>query len=392
MSVDEVVALSSRFSDMADQVFHRMPLYRRLCEGAAADRDVVERLLLAHPDQRAPNLLLAAVHDVLLASGGEDPLAEWYPSLASHAARTGVRTRPVGHGDADPWPHFRRLALEDPVVERHLRTRATQTNEVGRTLALVPALFDAASNAGSAPTGGIRPLGLVEVGASAGLNLRLDAYGYRYHLAPGQADRGEVTGSVEAIGSAARLVLECQLRGSLVPKLPAAPLPLASAVGIDRNPLEVNDAEDARWLEACQWPEEGERLERLRSAIALAQDDPPKVVPGDAVADVARHVLEVPPHALPVVIATWTLAYLPVVGQQALLAELDQVAEQRDLAMVLSEQPERVPGIPIPPRPDGQPDGRATALVRVEWRGGERTAHRLADQHPHGTWIEWLAT
>ena len=40
---------------------------------------------------------------------------------------------------------------------------------------------------------------------------------------------------------------------------------------------------------------------------------------------------------------------------------------------------------------DGQPDGRAIALVRLEWRDGERTAVRLADQHPHGNWLEWLA-
>ena len=41
--------------------------------------------------------------------------------------------------------------------------------------------------------------------------------------------------------------------------------------------------------------------------------------------------------------------------------------------------------------PDGRPDGAATALVRVDWRDGARTQHRLADQHPHGTWLEWLA-
>ena len=60
------------------------------------------------------------------------------------------------------------------------RTRSTQTNEVGRCAALLPALTQLAVDAPGAPHGGGRPLGLVEVGASAGLNLLVDRYGYEY--------------------------------------------------------------------------------------------------------------------------------------------------------------------------------------------------------------------
>ena len=84
------------------------------------------------------------------------------------------------------------------------------------------------------------------------------------------------------------------------------------------------------------------------------------------------------------------LAYLPAARQRELLAVLDQVGAERDVALVFAEQPERVPDLPIPARPDGQPDGRATALVRMAWDGGDRTAERLADLHPHARWMEWL--
>ncbi len=386
--VSDAPGIANRFRVFAEQVVPRLPLYRRLCEGAADDLDVCARLLVAEPDQRTPNLLLAAVHDVLLA-GALEPLAGWYPSVPGRNPSPAARSRPVGRGDDDPWPHFRRLALEDPTVAEHLRTRRTQTNEVGRSAALFPGLFQATSAASSAPPGALRPLGIVEIGASAGLNLHPGAYGYRYTVSPRSERAGEV---ITAVGTSSRLMLDCELRGDLIPPLPEGALPIASAVGLDVRPVDLADPADARWLEACQWPEDRARLARLRAAIALAHLDPPAVVAGDAVDDVRRLVEAVAPEALPVVVSTWVLTYLPIARQQALMAVMDEIGTDRDVAMVLSEQPERIPGVPVPPRADGQPDGRSTALVRLEWRDGQRTAVRLADQHPHGNWLEWLAT
>lgn len=388
----EVPAIAQSFQEMADQVFTRLPLYRRLCEGVAGDLDVAARLLVAPHEQRIPNLLLAAVHDVLLA-GDDDVLADWYPSVPAARGASEHTARPVGSDADDPWPHFRHLALDHPGVAERLRTRRTQTNEVGRSLTLLPALFQASLAAGSSPPGGVRPLGLVEIGASAGLNLRFEAYGYRYHLPRAETSGLQTTGTrtvIESVGDGSRLMLDCELRGPLVPPIPAGPLPIATAVGIDHHPLHVGDPDDARWLVACQWPEETARLDRLRSAIAQAQEQPPVVEVGDAVDDLERHVLAVPPHALPVVVSTWVLTYLSVARQRELLQVLDRIGAERDVALVFAEQPERVPGLPMPARPDGQPDGRATALVRMEWRDGDRVAVRLADQHPHGRWLEWL--
>ncbi|WP_421119073.1 DUF2332 domain-containing protein [Aquihabitans daechungensis] len=385
-AVSDAAGIAQRFRAFAEQAVPRLPLYRRLCEGAADDLDVCARLLLAEPDQRTPNLLLAAVHEVLLA-GALEPLGGWYPSIPGPNPSPHARSRPVGRGEDDPWPHFRRLALEHATVAEHLRTRSTQTNEVGRSATLFPGLFQATSAASSAPPGALRPIGIVEIGASAGLNLNPGAYGYRYTMSGRSAAPGRVH---TVVGDESRLMLDCELRGEAVPPLPEGALPVASAVGLDLHPVDVADPDDARWLEACQWPEELARLSQLRAAIALSHLRPPQVVRGDAVDDVARLVQQVPSEALPVVVSTWVLSYLPVARQQALMQVMDDLGADRDVAMVLSEQPERVPGVPVPPRPDGQPDGRSTALVRLEWRDGQRTVVRLADQHPHGRWLEWL--
>lgn len=367
---DEIGVLARHTRDFADHTARKLPLYRHLAGAVATDREVLGRLLLAHPDQRTPNLLLAAVHDVLL-SGDDDPLAAWYGSITDPV-------RPVGEGDDDPWPHFRRLALDHPVVTEHLATRAIQTNEVGRCVTLLPALAGVAATAPGAAPGGARPLGLVEVGASAGLNLLLDRYAYRY----------EPDGTV--VNGAATLELTCTVRGTRPVPVPAEVPTLASAVGLDLAPVDLSDRDAARWLVACQWPDQPERVHRARTAIALAHGDPPHVVRGDAVEDLAPLVEVVGHHALPVVVSTWVLAYLPAERQRALLRVLDALGADRDLTLVLAEQPSQVPGLDLPGRPDGRPDALATALVRLDWRDGERTAARLADQHPHGTWIEWV--
>lgn len=370
--IDEVASLAQHFQNFADHTATtNLPLYRRLADAGAHDREVVGRLLLAHPDQRTPTLLLAAVHDVLLAGDG-DPLASWYGSITDPA-------RPVGSGDDDPWPHFRRLALTDDDVAERLRTRSTQTNEVGRCGALLPALAGVAATAPGAPADGARPIGLVEIGASAGLNLLFDRYGYRYEP------------SGQEVQSSSPLTLTCTLRGGRRAPIPDRPPPVASRVGLDLHPVDLSDRDQARWLVACQWPDQPERVHQARTAIALAHGDAPRVVAGDAVDDLAPLVEAVGDYALPVVIATWALSYLPVDRRRDLDALLDRLGAERDHTLVFAEQPSMVAGLPVPPRPDGQPDALATALVRVDWRNGVRSATRLADLHPHGTWMEWLA-
>ena len=367
----EVGRLALAFQEFADHAALKLPLYRYLAERAVEDHEVAARLLLARGTQRIPNLLFAAVHDVLLGGKGHD-LGAWYGSLTDPV-------RPIGDGDDDPWPHFRHLALTDNHVAHSLRTRSTQTNEVGRCTALLPALAQVGADAPGSPPGGFRPLGLVEVGASAGLNLLFDHYGYRYE--PGDRE----------VHPDSPLTLSCTLRGHHRPPIPSEAPPIASRVGLDLSPVDLTDRLQARWLVACQWPDQPERLHRARTAIALAHGDPPLVLVGDAVDDLAPLVEGIGDYALPVVVATWALAYLSVERQEAFMAELDRLATGRDLTLILAERPAFVPGLLVPPRPDGVADGLATALVRVDWREGTRTAVRLADLHPHGIWLEWLA-
>lgn len=396
------------FQLWVDGAVSKLPLYRRLCEAAASDPEVADRLLASpDPAQRLPNLLLAAVHDVVLAADPDPDVAavsQWYPSVPIVSDISWVReaapelqagdqgVRPVGEGADDPWPYFRRLALEHHGVAEHLATRQTQTNEIGRCATVLAALNRIALESG-------RPIGLVEVGASAGLNLFPDSYSYRYE--PESDQLGPSRQPIE-VGTGDGIVLTCRMRGEGRPNLSGAPPRIVSRIGIDLHPIDVTDARQARWLIACQWPDEPDRVARAVAAIDLARANfdglGPVVQRGDAVTQAASLVEQVDPNAVAVVLSTWVQSYLSADQQQALAESLDVIGQQRDLSFVYAEQPALIPGLAamglVPPQPPGRIEGPVetgvSALVSVDWRDGERVAHRLANQHPHGRWMEWL--
>ncbi len=71
-----------------------------------------------------------------------------------------------------------------------------------------------------------------------------------------------------------------------MPVPPAHP-PIAASIGLDTDPIDVSDPLQARWLEACVWPDQVERFERLGVAIEIANRVGVDVRRGDAIDGVA---------------------------------------------------------------------------------------------------------
>ena len=117
------------------------------------------------------------------------------------------------------------------------------------------------------------PIALHELGASAGLNLNLDRFGYRY----GEVMRGEPSSPVR-----------------LAPRWHGAPPPdatvtIARRIGNDIAPIDVTARSGRERLLAYAWPDQPERIARLEAALAIAAAHPPPIEPGDAAAFVERH-------------------------------------------------------------------------------------------------------
>ncbi len=372
--------------------------YARICDGVASDEALLELVAGAPPDQRRPNILLAAVHFLLL-SGVDDPLAACYPTVLTWRDQDPATARQTGA--ADLFPLFAAFcARHRPAVAQLVATRATQTNEVGRCTAIFPALSAVASRVQ-------KPIAVVDLGAAAGLNLLFDRYAYDY----GNGLVGD---------AASPLVLRCGVRdgGPHDPRPPAASTPassgpstsaprtslptamptampaVAARIGIDRRPIDVRDDDQALWLLACQWPDHLDRFETASRALALARSvpDPPIVQRGDVVGDLASVVASLPADAHACLLHSWVAAYLTPREQRALADAVSRVASTRPVSWIFAEAPYEVPGLPMPP-PPGEKVRGATAVVLVDQAPGlEPAARRLADMHPHGRWLHWYGT
>jgi hypothetical protein len=253
-----------------------------------------------------------------------------------------------------------------------LSTRRIQTNEVGRAAAILPALGLAAARLG-------RPLALVELGSSAGLNLFLDRFGYDY-------------GTGRVIGDPASPVrLGCEQKGPLCAPIPTRMPMVVRRCGIDLAPVDVTDDEQCRWLEACCWPDPPERLARLRAAIALARSKPPLLHRGN-VLDVLPSVLAaVPPDAVPCILSTWMIAYLSDTERATLAEIVHGEAVRRDVVCITGEYAGVSPFVPPPARPAAIGDGRLGTLVGLSiWQAGAKDARALCWMQSHGGWIDWL--
>jgi hypothetical protein len=353
------------------------PTYAAICRSVADDAEVLGLLAGAPPTQRRPNLLLAAVHFLLL-GGADHPLAAYYDTVAAYRGTTDRQpvddpNRPgVGAAFRDFCLGHREALLE------LIATGSTQTNEVGRCTALLPAL-----NAIAAAEPG-RSLGLLDLGTSAGLNLLFDRYGYTY--------RQRSDGATATAGDPASPVqLECLVRGDL-DGLPALARPeLAGRAGLDRAPIDPHDEAGSRWLLACLWPDHLPRFARLQAALEIARADPdlPPRHTGDMIEQLGPVAATVAPGQPLVVFHSWVAAYLSPSRQRELVEAVAALSGPRPVHHLYAESPFDTPGLPTPPPPVPHRNAdTVTALVHIA-PGGRPV--RLADLHPHGRSLRWWA-
>lgn len=373
-------------------------LYRRVCEGAAGDEEVARLLTAAAPGQDRPVLLLAALHELVLRRP-EVPAARWYPSV------TGA---PVP--DGDPWPDVRAAALaHSDELRAVIATRSTQTNEVNRAVYLAPMVARAGADGPDAP------VALVEVGCSAGLLLGLDRYRVELRTSSDPANRvresrlesdsrtrdADASGGIVLGDPSSVVVCGGEARGD-VASLRGLRLPVvAERVGLDRTPVALGDAADVRWLEACLWPEVPGRLERFRAAVAVLASDPPDVVAGDMVDDLAAvgHAARAvaaaasgAPEAVHLVVtSSWSITYVERERRSLMADALAELAgDGRPVSWLTAEPPGCIPGLPPVAATEADPPGGVTVLGARRWRHGQEVPPAVwGTAHPHGEWIRW---
>ncbi len=230
---------------------------------------------------------------------------------------------------------------------------APQTNEVGRSGILYPGLMVIGHAFGPR-------MELLELGASAGLNLVLFRYGF------GNA-------SVSLGNSASPVQIRPDWRGPW----PEGPEPeIVKARGVDLNPLDLTDEATVARLTSYGWPDQPERLARLEAAIEVARAELPKLDAGDA-ADWLEQRLAEPatPGVTRVVMHTIAYQYFPEPVKARVRAALEKAGAEATREAPLAWLAFEMEGSDQP------------VLTLQLWPGHAR--RQLAVAHPHGTWIEW---
>jgi len=324
------------------------PLYARLAEGVIGDEGLKALAARAKPGQPHANLLLGAVHFLLL-RGAEHPLRRHYPDLGGGTV-----------AGEDPFPLFQDFVARNlAAVTKLVETRVTNTNEVGRS-----AVLHAGFRHLDIVSGG--PMHLIEIGPSAGLNMIWDSYGVRY------TKDGAV---VRSISPEAPLVIDCELRGDKPP--PRGPTPaVTSRVGLELNPVDLTNVDDCDWLRALMWPDQVPRLHRLERAMALFVDVRPLILHGDALELLPDVLGKLPEDDDTLVCVYHTIAvYQFSSAMKEALENILTVAGLRHEVWRLSFEF----------------DGKECMLALIRYHDGVRDERMLAHAHPHGTWMEWLA-
>lgn len=348
--------LSRWFERFAEIECPELPFYRTLSSGLAQDRELLDLLLTASPGQWRPNLLLAALHVVVLGHPDE-PFARNYGTV-------GGSFEP----GSDPMPDARRFISEHRTeIEALIATRATQTNEVNRSCLWFAALREVAAELPG------RPVALVEVGASAGLNLLVDRYAYDFGDG---TTRGDTASPVR---------LACRVVGA--PLRLDAPLEIVHRVGLDRAPVDLADPAERRWLKACIWPEQPERHRNFDAAADLVAAEPPTIVADDAVDGIADVVEAIADDCHAVIVNSWVMTYLATERRAAFDDVVDLLGTGRDLTRISAEG-EGVVGW-VPRDPSG--DEPQTVVGVRRYRDGVRVDQRAATCHPHLHWLDWRA-
>jgi hypothetical protein len=331
----------------------RSPLYERVAVAVSESDDALRAIEAAPARKRHPTVILAALHDLALAGRAPALAAAYAAGDRDAAADAAIDTL---------------LRMTDSVVAIAAR-RQTRPNETGRCAVLYPAIAEAARRVGA------NAVGLIDVGCSAGLNLNVDRVGITYS-------------SGQSLGDASSAV---QLSSSIVGDrpIPTRAMPeVVARVGIDLDPVDVTDADDARWLRACVWPDQPERVARLEAEMALAATAPPLLLKGDAVEVMPDAFARVPADALPVVVTTWALSHFSLESRLRFLHRLDEPAAGRAVAWVSAEGVGVAPAIPT--HGDRRASGHSILGLAVFDRSALR-AEAIGRCWSQGRFLAWLA-
>ena len=318
-------------------------LLRRTAEDLRAGGPAARVLEVVAADDRssAPALrLMAAVHRLAL--------ARKLPALALHLPSLG------GTANGDAWPAFRAALVDHADELRAAITRRCQTNEVGRSAALLGGYL--------LLRGEHRlPLRLLEIGSSAGLNLRVDWYRF--------------DGAGWSFGPADSPVVIAH-DSDLPASLRACDLQIAQRAGCDPAPVDPTTAEGRLTLSASVWADRPDRFARLSGALQVAAHVPVTVDAESAGTWIPRQLAQPTPGVATVVVHSAVWQYVAPGDRRAVAQALERAGSAATLAAPVAWL-----------RMEPVSHLRDMEVHLTTWPGG--IERHIADAGAHGDPVRW---
>lgn len=276
------------------------PLYEHLAYKIADDEDLLAIASSIPQGQPVPNLLLAAIHYLLLTS--HEPLTHYYASLTPSPL-------PI----LEVFPAFKAFVLSHTnELKTLLQEKLVQTNEIRRCAYLYPMMTEIYNKHQ-------QPLAFIEIGASAGLQLGMDHYNYCYN------QQLAITNTENDI------VLISKNRGETLPASLSKPPVVCQRIGIDLNPIDLRDKEECQWLQALIWPEHHERRTLFNQALPIMNELDIQLIKGDAIQLIKKLSRTVEQEAMLVVYHTHVANQIPLELRHSLLEQLKEISMERPL-------------------------------------------------------------
>jgi hypothetical protein len=315
-------------------------LYEHLAVNIAEDKEILGMCRYAREGQPVPNMLLGAVHYLLL-KGYEHPLKQFYSSI--------VKEPEHYMGAFVPFQDFC-MEYKEEVIHL-LQTKLVQTNEVRRCAYLFPAFSYVYEKIN-------KPLALIEIGTSAGLQLMWDQYSYSY-------------GSGEIYGNRTSTVqITSEIKGDQFPILSNPVPPVSHRIGLDLHINNLSDKEDYHWLKALIWPEHIDRRELFEKAAEYVKSSSIKMIEGNGIEILPRMAKEIPEESVLCVFHTHVANQIPLEGKKKLLEEIQRIGEKREIAHIYNNMQDR-------------------ELHLDYFIGGEEHRNTIGQTEGHGRWFEW---
>jgi hypothetical protein len=318
-------------------------LYATLLDRAAEDVEAggpAWGVLQGHENDPAGSVLairlMGAVHRLVLEGRAPDLEA---------------RYRDLGADPDATWRVFRDTLAANREALRRGIDRPVQTNEVGRCAALLPGFLTIAAETRM-------PLHLLEVGASAGLNLRWDRYRY---------EAGEFSW-----GPPSPLRIAFELSGEMPP---AQSVAISERRGCDAAPIDPTTEDGRLTLLSYLWADQIERRERMLAALDVVGDVPATVERSSAASWITTQLAQESRGQATVVFHSIVMQYLAEEEREAFEAAIQgaggRATAEAPLAWLRME-----------------PAGDHADVRLTTWPGGEE--RHIARSGYHGTPVELI--